>query len=93
MAYLEKSVEQYLRKKVVEHGGMCIKLTGEAGLPDRLVLIHKCRHAFVELKRPEGRLSLIQQEYHRRLKALGQPVWVLWNFDDVDKFIEHYFGK
>ena len=86
--YLEKSVEQYLRKQVIARGGMCIKLDSEAGLPDRLVIWKGGRNFYVELKRPEGRLSAIQKEYHERLRKLGQKVFVLWNFDDVNNFVK-----
>ena len=86
--YLEKSVEQYLRKQVIARGGMCIKLDSEAGLPDRLVIWKGGRNCYVELKRPEGRLSAIQREFHERLRKLGQRVFVLWCYEDVDKFIK-----
>lgn len=93
MTYLEKSVEQYLRKKVTENGGLCIKQNSEAGVPDRLVLLPDGRHAFVEMKRPGGRLSAVQKEYHRRLRGMRHAVWVLWNYKEVDEFIDYYFGK
>ena len=91
--YLEKSVEQYLRKEMLKRGGRCIKQTGETGIPDRLCLFPDGRHAFVEMKRPEGKLSPIQVAYHEQLRAMHQAVWVLWNYEDVDRFIKHYFGS
>ena len=69
MVVLEKSIEQYLRKQVVARGGMCMKLDSEKGQPDRLVLTPLGRHVFVEVKRPGGRVSEIQQDYHRRLRV------------------------
>ena len=91
--YLEKSVEQYLRKEVEKHGGRCIKQDSETGIPDRLVLTADGRHCFVEVKRPGGTLSAIQKEYHKRLQNKGHLVFVLWNFEDVDGFIKDYFKK
>lgn len=87
---LEKSIERYLCYRVREHGGLCIKQDSEAGVPDRLVLTADGRHIFVELKRPEGVLSAIQREYHKRLRKRGHIVEVLWNYTDVDKFIIKY---
>lgn len=87
---LEKSIETYLRNEVKARDGLCIKLNSEAGLPDRLVLTRDGKHYFVELKRPEGTLSAIQREYHRRLQKRGHTVLVLWDFHDVDKFVNTY---
>lgn len=89
--YLEKSVEQYLRKQVVQRGGLCIKQDTEAGIPDRLVLGTNGGHWFVELKRPDGRLSAVQVEYHNRLKDRHHKVFTLWNFQDVDRFMKEEF--
>ena len=83
----EKAVEQYLMRKVKAHGGMCIKLTGVNGVPDRLVILQGIV-AFAELKAPNGRISAIQEVMHKRLKKLGFRVSVLFNFEQVDKFME-----
>ena len=83
----EKAVEQYLVRKVKACGGMCIKLTGMNGVPDRLVILQDVV-AFVELKAPNGRISAIQEVMHKRLKKLGFKVHVLWNFEQVDNFME-----
>lgn len=83
----EKAVEQYLVRRVKAHGGMCIKLTGVNGVPDRLVIMRN-NVAFIELKAPNGRISAIQEVMHKRLKKLGFGVHVLWNFEQVDNFME-----
>ena len=89
--YLEKSVEQYLRRAIIARGGMAIKLDSEAGLPDRLVVLPGGRNIYVELKRPDGRVSEIQKVMHQRLRNLGQKVYVLWNFEQVDRFVDSCF--
>lgn len=91
--YLEKSVEKYLRKQVIQRGGLCIKQDTEAGIPDRLVLDQNGNVYWVELKRPDGRLSAVQVEFHQRLKDRHFKVYVLWNFEDVDKFISENFKE
>ena len=93
MQYLEKAVETYLCKEVKKRGGLCIKQDSEAGLPDRLVLMPGGRHAFAELKRPGGRVSAIQAEYHRRLRAIGHEVAVLYDFGQVDEFRKKHFNE
>lgn len=92
MQYLEKAVETYLCKEVKKRGGLAIKQSTEAGLPDRLVL-WRGGGAFVELKRPGGRVSAIQAEYHRRLRAIGHEVAVLYDFGQVDEFIKRHFKE
>lgn len=85
----EKAVEQYLIRQVKSVGGMCIKLanTGYNGIPDRLVL-HNGKAFLVELKAPAGRLSEVQIARHRQLKEMGFNVYTLWNFEQVDWFME-----
>lgn len=91
----EKSVEQYLIRRVKACGGMCIKLqcTGINGIPDRIVLIPSGKipsgkSVFVELKAPGGRLSAVQEVRIKQLQDMGFSVYVLYNFEQVDNFID-----
>lgn len=79
----EQSIERHLYRKVKEAGGLCIKLTGQNGIPDRLVILNG-RLLFIELKAPGGRLSPIQVVTQRRLLRLGQEVLTLWTHEQVD---------
>ena len=83
----EKEIEAYLVKKVKGLGGLCWKFTspGMAGVPDRIVLINGIC-IFVELKRPDGRVSMIQKVWHQKLRDLGFRVEVLKSMDEVDTF-------
>lgn len=83
----EKAVEKYLCECIKQKNGFCIKLVGVNGIPDRLCILSG-RVAFVELKAPCGRLSAVQEVRHRQLAKLGFPVYVLWNFEQVDSFLE-----
>lgn len=68
---------------------MCLKLMPmPAGIPDRLVLLPGGRVYLVEMKQPKGKCSPIQLERHRRLAAIGYPVAVLWNKEEVDLWLE-----
>lgn len=70
----EASIEEYLRVRVDELNGVCIKLppVGVRGIPDRLVILPQGRVVFVELKRPSGGvISALQHWWQKRLLALG----------------------
>ena len=75
----EKQIEEKLVKKVKELGGLCLKFSspGTVGVPDRLLLLHKGRIAFVEVKRPGEELRKIQVKRKKELEALGFKVYVL----------------
>jgi len=87
----EHAIEKYLCRKVKERGGMCVKLTGFNGIPDRLV-IGSGDCWFIELKAEDGVLSPIQQAIHRRLKSMNQKVFVVNSFEMVDRFVVWAFG-
>lgn len=90
----EKAIEQYLVRCIKLFGGMCVKLqnTGYNGIPDRLVLLDG-KAIFVELKAPDGRLSEVQKARHKQLQKLGFNVYTLWNFEQVDWFLQKELHK
>jgi len=87
---LESRSEKLLCRRIKEAGGWAIKLVspGNAGVPDRLVLLPGGRVIFVELKQEKGRLSPLQRETHRRLEELGMDVRTLYGRDQVLDFVE-----
>lgn len=89
----EQAVERYLCRKVKEKHGICCKLTGSNGIPDRLIITNDGRCIFVELKADGGRLSAVQEAVHYNLRSMKQEVYVLWSFEDVDILMDFLFGK
>ena len=87
---LESRIEALLVRKIKQAGGWALKLVspGNAGVPDRLVLLPGGRIFFVELKTETGRLSPLQEFVHGRLRRLGMDVRVLYGRDQVLAFVK-----
>lgn len=87
---LEKTIEAYLRNQVKKRGGIAFKFVspGYNGVPDRLIVMPGGSMYFVEVKNERGRLSPMQVQCHKMLKALGVHVYVIWSKEDVDAFME-----
>lgn len=86
----EKDVEEYLRDQVKAAGGRAYKFVspGNAGVPDRLVLLPGGKITFVELKAPGRKPTKLQLLQHKKLDALGFCVWVIDSKAGVDSFIK-----
>ncbi len=81
----ERDVERALIKRVKALKGELRKLAwiGRRGAPDRLVMLPG-RFLLIELKAPGGRLSRLQELEHRRLRAAGFEVAVVWKVEDIE---------
>lgn len=87
MTKLEKDIEAVLVRKVKQRGGQCLKWVcpGQAGVPDRIVLLPGGRIIFIETKRPKGgRLSKLQEFWGNKLQDLGFEWRVIWNDQDLE---------
>ena len=69
----ESVIESVLVRETRRCGGVALKMVcpGMAGIPDRLVLGPGGRIAFVELKAPGKRPTLLQSYRIEQLRALG----------------------
>lgn len=87
---LEKDLERKLYNRVKKRGGLCIKLVGYNGIPDRLIVMPGGHVGFVELKRPDGkgRLTEIQKLWQRDLKELGCFATVFSDKDGIDQLLD-----
>ncbi len=85
---MEKDIEAYLVKRVKALGGYAYKFVSPSnrGVADRLVVLPGVVW-FVEVKAEGGRLSPLQTLFIEQMKRLGQNVIVVWNKEDVDRWI------
>ena len=84
----EEEKEKPLTAEVKKLGGRAYKWVspGNDGVPDRIVVFPGRAPVFVELKSDAGRLSALQEVQIRRLKELGQKVYVARGIDGVGQF-------
>lgn len=85
----EKNVESYLRIKVRQMGGKAYKFVspGNAGVPDRLVVIPGCEMFFVELKATGGKTTKLQDARIAELDRLGQTVFIADSKEGIDEIL------
>ena len=86
---IEREIEEYLRLGVKKLGGIAFKFKspGNAGVPDRLIVLPENRIYFIELKRSGGEARPLQKMQINRLKDLGCNVSVIDSKEGVDKFL------
>ena len=86
----ERDLQLYLKNAAKAAGVYQRKMVavGHVGFPD-LLLAHRGRVVFVELKTPRGtgRLSEKQKREIGRLLAVGVEVQVIWQQGEVDELI------
>lgn len=85
----ESELEAIFVKRVKKAGGRAYKFTspGRRGMPDRIALFPGGRVFMVELKTPEGRLSIHQRGVIAEFARLGTPVAVLRTVAEIDAWI------
>lgn len=90
----EKNVEIYLREQIKKIGGIAYKFVspGNAGVPDRLVLLPNGLCIFVELKAPGKKTTALQNVQINRIENLGFKVKILDSVEMVDKFMHDLRG-
>ncbi len=92
---LEKNIEAKLRDKVKELGGRAYKFVspGNAGVPDRLVVLPKGKIGFAELKRLGEEPRRLQEKQMLFLKRLGFIVETIDSIEGIDLFLEKLRGN
>lgn len=82
----EKDIEAQLVAGVERLGGLCKKV-GDDGWPDRLCILPRGLSIWVELKRPDGRRSKLQEWNVARLQRLGHDARFLESSEAVEEFL------
>ena len=93
---LENEVESYLRRRVEQAGGRCVKFVPDfaRGFPDRIVLLPRGVLVWVETKRPRGGvLSPTPKPHHVPLRRLGPPVELVWTTEEADALVTELTGS
>ncbi len=87
---LEKEVEKYLKREVEKMDAYVYKFIspGNNGVPDRIVLLPRGKIIFVEMKRPGGKTTALQDKQIARIRSKGFDVRVIHSKEEVDGFIE-----
>lgn len=85
---LEKELERTFQRRMLDAGLLSLKFTspGQAGVPDRIVLIPRGRVVFVELKRPGETLRPLQRHVIGMLDRIGFETWVIDSKDALSQF-------
>jgi hypothetical protein len=86
----EGYIERWLGNKVRQLGCLYYKFTspGNAGVPDRLLVLPDGRVWFVELKDEHGRLSPQQVRQGCRLEKCKARVFVVYGMEGAHSFID-----
>ena len=83
----ESYVERELKKRTEALGGLCLKQTGLAGIPDRLVLLPGGKCFFVETKAPGKKPRKDQVLMMDKLKRIGYDCYVVDSTNDISKVL------
>jgi hypothetical protein len=86
----ERDIEGYLVREVGRVGGLCLKLDSSTtkGIQDRLLLLPGANVVFVEMKKPGGRVGVLQQVRKKQIERLGFKSVVVWDREGVDRLLE-----
>ena len=86
---LEQEIEKFLVREVKKLGGISFKFIspGNAGVPDRIVILPIGKVIFVELKTDKGKLTKLQEVQIKKISDLGADARVLRGIEGVKEFI------
>jgi hypothetical protein len=88
MEQIEKNIEKFFTTTVRMMGGLCYKWTSpnQRGVPDRIAFLPYGLIIVAEIKKPDGKLSPLQEKVIRMLRERETEVVVIKSFEDVREF-------
>ena len=88
----EAEIERYFVQAVKALGGFAYKFrsVSQRGVADRIACMPNGETWFVELKRPGGRLSALQEIFAEQMVATDQRYAVLWSKEGVDQWLRRF---
>lgn len=86
----ERDIEVLLREGIKQLGGKAYKWVspGNAGVPDRIVVLPGGKVIFVELKQENGRLTRLQKVQQETLRGMGAAAVTLRGAEDVKMYLD-----
>lgn len=90
----EKHIEAYLKKKVEERGGLCLKFVspGRRGVADRIIISAIGFTYYVEMKYgKKGKFSPAQIVFRKDLATRNVDVYNIFTKEEVDKFMDEIY--
>lgn len=90
----EKHIEAYLKKRVEERGGLCLKFVspGRRGVADRVIISAIGFTYYVETKYgKKGKFSPAQIVFRKDLAARNVDVYNIFTKEEVDKFMDEIY--
>lgn len=83
-----------MKREVKKIGGLALKFVspGNAGVPDRIVLLPNGNAVFAELKARGKNLRPLQIKRKEQLETLGFRVYIIDSYEKVDAFIQEVTG-
>ena len=84
---LEKHLEAKFCKRIARTGSLPLKFVspGQAGVPDRIILMPGGKVRFAELKKPGGKLRPLQVHTIKRFRKLGFTVHVVDSAEKIER--------
>jgi len=88
-ALLERDLETYFTRQCKKLKLMTLKLHVRyaRGWPDRIVVLPSGRTLWVELKRPGGKTTPLQDKVHQELRNLDHSIYVLDSKEGIDSVL------
>ena len=86
---LERDLERYFTQQCKKLGLLTLKLhvRFSRGWPDRIVPLNNGQVLWIELKRPGGKTSALQDQVHEKLRNLNHDVYVLDSKEGIDRVL------